>query len=109
VSTEDKKSHFHHDFTTLRIKENESATAFLKRFIFAKTKVESAGNTYSEQELVSFAINSLNYPEIQNMIPLCSYIDWKGSMVKYFLLSRILKNDFFLWMNRLHAKRYLHA
>jgi len=60
ICTEDKV-HFHHAFTTLRIKENESATAFLKRFIFAKTEAESSGNSYSEHELVSFALNGLNY------------------------------------------------
>jgi len=60
ISTEDK-AHFHHAFTTLRIKEYESATAFLKRFIFAKTEAESAGNSYSEHELVSFALTGLNH------------------------------------------------
>jgi hypothetical protein len=59
ISNEDK-SHFHHAFTTLRIKENESATAFIKRFIFAKTEAESAGNLYSEHDLVSFVLTGLN-------------------------------------------------
>jgi hypothetical protein len=45
VSNEDK-THFHHIFTTLQIKENESATAFIRRFIFVKTESESAGNLY---------------------------------------------------------------
>jgi hypothetical protein len=57
ISTEDKL-HFHHAFTTLRIK---SATGVLKRFIFAKTEAESAGNSYSEHDLVSFALNGLNH------------------------------------------------
>jgi hypothetical protein len=59
VSNEDK-SHFHHAFTTLRIKENESATSFIKRFIFAKTEAESAGNAYTEHDLVSFVLTGLN-------------------------------------------------
>jgi hypothetical protein len=57
ISTEDKL-HFHHAFTTLRIK---SATGVLKRFIFAKTEAESAGNSYSEHDLISFALNGLNH------------------------------------------------
>jgi hypothetical protein len=60
VSNEDK-AHFHYAFSTLRIKENESATAFIQRFIFAKTESESAGNNYSEQDLVSFVLTGLNY------------------------------------------------
>jgi uncharacterized protein YdcH (DUF465 family) len=60
ISNEDK-SHFHHAFTTLRIKESESATAFIKRFIFAKTEAESAGNLYSEHDLISFVLTSLNF------------------------------------------------
>jgi hypothetical protein len=60
VSNEDK-THFHHVFTTLQIKENKSATAFIHRFIFAKTESESAGNLYSEGKLVSFVLTGLNY------------------------------------------------
>jgi hypothetical protein len=58
VSNEDK-SHFHHAFTTLRIKENESATSFIKCFIFAKTEAKSAANTYIEHDLVSFVLTGL--------------------------------------------------
>jgi hypothetical protein len=60
ISLEDK-AHFHHAFITLRIKENESATAFIRRFIFAKTEAEAVGKTYSEQELVSFVLTGLNF------------------------------------------------
>jgi transposase InsO family protein len=60
VSNEDK-SHFHHAFTTLRIKENESATAFIRRFIFAKTEAESTGNLYTEHDLVSFVLTGLSF------------------------------------------------
>lgn len=37
--------HYHHIFTTMRIKDNESATNFFKRFTFAQTEAEAAGNT----------------------------------------------------------------
>jgi hypothetical protein len=47
ISSEDTH-HFHHIFSTLRIKDNESATNFFKRFTFALTEAEAAGNTYSE-------------------------------------------------------------
>jgi len=52
--------HFHHLFTTLRIKDNESATNFFRRFTFARMEAEAAGNTYSEQQLVSFALAGMN-------------------------------------------------
>jgi hypothetical protein len=48
--------HYHHIFTTMRIKDNESATNFFKRFTFAQTEAEAAGNTYTEEQLVSFAL-----------------------------------------------------
>jgi len=48
--------HYHHVFTTLRIKDNESATNFFKHFTFAQTEAEAAGNTYSENQLVSYAL-----------------------------------------------------
>jgi hypothetical protein len=44
----------------LRIKDNESATNFFPRFTFARTEAEAAGNTYSEQQLVSFALAGMN-------------------------------------------------
>jgi hypothetical protein len=55
ISPEDTY-HYHHVFTTLRIKDNESATYFFKRFTFAQTEAEAAGNTYSENQLVSYAL-----------------------------------------------------
>jgi hypothetical protein len=55
ISPEDTH-HFHHLFTTLRIKDNESATNFFKRFTFALTEAEAAGNIYSDDQLVSFAL-----------------------------------------------------
>jgi len=44
INSEDTH-HFHHPFTTLRIKDNESATNFFRRFTFARTEAEAAGNT----------------------------------------------------------------
>jgi hypothetical protein len=40
----------------MRIKDNESATNFFKRFTFAQTEAKAAGNTYSENQLVSYAL-----------------------------------------------------
>ena len=48
--------HYHHVFTTMRIKENESATNFFKRFTFAQTEAEAAGNIYTVEQLVSYAL-----------------------------------------------------
>jgi hypothetical protein len=59
INSEDTH-HFHHLFTTLRIKDNESATNFFQRFTFAKTEAEAAGNSYTEQQLVSFALAGMN-------------------------------------------------
>jgi len=44
----------------LRIKDNESATNFFRRFTLAKTEAEAAGNSYTEQQLVSFALAGMN-------------------------------------------------
>jgi len=44
----------------LRIEDNESATNFFWRFTFARTEAEAAGNTSSEQQLVSFALAGMN-------------------------------------------------
>jgi hypothetical protein len=40
----------------MRIKDNESATNFFKRFTFAQTEAEAAGNSYTEDQLVSYAL-----------------------------------------------------
>jgi hypothetical protein len=54
------KHHFHHLFTSIRIKDNESATSYLRRFGYAKTKAEGASNVYTEQQLVDFALSGLS-------------------------------------------------
>jgi hypothetical protein len=46
-TTADDTHHFHHLFTLICIKENESATNFFKRFTFARTEAEGIGNVYS--------------------------------------------------------------
>ncbi len=58
ISSEDTH-HFHHLFTILRIKDNESATNFFKCFTFALTEAEAAGNCYSDDQLVSSALAGL--------------------------------------------------
>jgi len=40
----------------MRIKDNESATNFFKHFTFAQTEAEAAGNSYTEDQLVSYAL-----------------------------------------------------
>jgi len=55
----DDTHHFHHLFISIRIKENESATNYFRRFTFARTEAEGVGNTYSEQSLVNFALAGL--------------------------------------------------
>jgi len=58
-TTADDTHHFHHLFTSIRIKENESATNFFRRFTFARTEAEGVVNVYSEQSLVNFALAGL--------------------------------------------------
>jgi len=58
-TTADDTHHFHHLFTSIRIKENESATNFFRRFTFTRTEAEGVGNVYSEQSLVNFALAGL--------------------------------------------------
>jgi hypothetical protein len=45
----EKMQHYHHMFTSLRIKDNESTTNFFRRFTYARTESEAAGNTYTEE------------------------------------------------------------
>jgi hypothetical protein len=42
------KSHFHREFTNLRLQSNETATHFLKRFTIARTNAIIVDNDYSE-------------------------------------------------------------
>jgi hypothetical protein len=58
-TTADDTHHFHHLFASIRIKENESATNFFRRFTFAHTEAEGVGNIYAEQSLVNFALAGL--------------------------------------------------
>jgi hypothetical protein len=74
-ATADDTHHFHHLFTSIRIKENESATNFFKRFTFARTEAEGVGNVYlySEQSLVNFALAGLStskYPKYDTAVQL---------------------------------------
>jgi hypothetical protein len=52
--------YFHQLFTSLRIKENESATSYLQRFTYAQTEAEGASNVYTEHQLVDFALSGLS-------------------------------------------------
>ncbi len=53
------RHYFHHLFTSIHIKDNESATSFLRRFTYGKVQVESASNHYTEPELVDFVLAGL--------------------------------------------------
>jgi hypothetical protein len=57
------KLQFHENFTGLSIKENESATSFLKRFTYGKTTAEAALNTYSEEQLIDFVLAGLRHTQ----------------------------------------------
>jgi hypothetical protein len=54
------KHHFHHLFTSLRIRDTETATNFFRRFMFAKTEAEAAHNVYTDAEAVDFASAGLS-------------------------------------------------
>jgi len=54
------KHHYHHLFTTLCIRSDKSATIFFRRFTFARSASEATSNTYTEAELVHFALNGLS-------------------------------------------------
>jgi len=58
ISREDK-SYFHERLVGLRIRENESASSFIKRFTYAKTTAEAATIVYSDDELVDFVLAGL--------------------------------------------------
>jgi hypothetical protein len=55
ISREDK-SYFHEQLIGLKIRENESATNFIKRFTYAKTTAEAASNEYTSDQLVDFVL-----------------------------------------------------
>jgi len=55
----DDTHHFHYLFTSLRIKDQESATNYFRRFTFARTEAEGAGNSYTEDSLVNFSLAGL--------------------------------------------------
>jgi len=55
ISREDK-SYFHKQLIGLKIRENESASNFIKRFTCAKTTAEAASNEYTNDQLVDFVL-----------------------------------------------------
>jgi hypothetical protein len=58
ISREDK-GYFHETFVALRIRENETASNFLKRFTYAKTTAEAASNEYTTDQLVDYLLAGL--------------------------------------------------
>jgi len=58
ISREDQ-SYFHERLVGLKIRENESASSFLKRFTYAKTTAEAASNTYTDDQLVDFIFTGI--------------------------------------------------
>jgi hypothetical protein len=59
ISREDR-SYFHETFIGLRIRENESASSFLKQFTYAKTTAEAASNTYTDDQLVDYVLSGIH-------------------------------------------------
>lgn len=49
----DDTHHFHHLFTSICIKKNESATSYFRHFTFGCTEAEGAGNSYTGEALVN--------------------------------------------------------
>ena len=58
ISREDK-SYFHERLVGLRIREDETASSFIKRFTYAKATAEAASNTCTDNQLVDFALAGL--------------------------------------------------
>jgi hypothetical protein len=58
ISCKDQ-SYFHERLVGLRIRDNESASSFLKRFTYTRTTAEAASNTYSDDQLVDFVLAGL--------------------------------------------------
>jgi len=58
ISREDK-SYFHERLVGLKIRENDSASSFVKRFPYAKTTAEAASNVYTNDQLVDFVLAGL--------------------------------------------------
>ncbi len=58
ISRKDK-SYFHEQFIGLRIRENETAINFLKRFTYAQTTAEAASNSYTTDQLVDYILAGL--------------------------------------------------
>jgi hypothetical protein len=55
ISREDK-SYFHEQLIGLKIRENESASNFIKCFTYAKMTAEAVSNTYTNEQLVDFVL-----------------------------------------------------
>jgi hypothetical protein len=58
ISREDK-GYFHETFVALCIRENETASNFLKRFTYAKKTAEAASNEYTTDQLVDYLLAGL--------------------------------------------------
>jgi hypothetical protein len=87
--------HYHHMFTSLHIKYNESATNFFRRFTYAHTEVEAAGNSYTNERLVSYALSGLNSThntKYNTTLQLCRLERETGS--KTFTLEQLEKKFF---------------
>jgi len=74
--------HYHYLFTSLQIPTDESATSFFRHFTFAHSASESANNSYSEEELVNFALSRLSYtssPKYEMVLQLYNLQQERGS------------------------------
>ncbi len=55
------KHQFHQLFTSLRIKDIESATIFFRCFTYAKTEAEASTNIYSTEQVIEFTLSRLSH------------------------------------------------
>jgi translation initiation factor IF-1 len=95
-TTADDMHHFHHLFTSIRIKENESANNFFRRFTFARTEAEGVGNVYSEQSLVNFALAGLGSSKSPKYDTAVQLYNLERDSGKIFTLEHLEKNFFAL-------------
>jgi hypothetical protein len=79
----DDTHHIHYLFTSIQIKEQESATNYFHGFTFTRTEAKGAGNTYTKQSLVNFALAGLatpKNPKYDTAVQLYN-LDWDGGKV----------------------------
>jgi hypothetical protein len=90
----DDTHHYHYLFTSIRIKEQESATNYFRGFTFARTEAKGAGNTYTEQSLVNFALAGLTTSENQKYDTAVQLYNLERDSGKVYSLEDVKKKFF---------------